>query len=270
VGRLDARVTIVTGAARGLGRAIAERMAGEGAVVVVADLDAAEAETTAREIGASFVPVDVTERTSVQALVDEVVRAHGRVDVLVANAGIAGGAPFLELTDERFDRVIAVNLRGVFLCDQIVGRQLVAQGTGGAIVNIASIVGLRANHTTAAYGAAKAGVISLTHSAAAALGPHGVRVNAIGPGYMATQMTAGIRDDAELARTITDATVLGRFGEPSEIGDAAVFLASDEASYITGQVLYVDGGWLLHRNPRGEAVQRATVAGLRPPDTGAG
>jgi NAD(P)-dependent dehydrogenase (short-subunit alcohol dehydrogenase family) len=180
---------------------------------------------------------------------------------MVANAGIAGGAPFLELTDERWDEVIAVNLRGVFLCNQIAGRQLTQQG-GGSIINTASILSARANPTTAAYSASKAGVVSLTHSAAAALGPYGVRVNAIGPGYIETQMTEGIRADATMAQSVRDATALGRFGTPNDIGDAAVFLASDEAAYITGHVLYVDGGWLLHRNPKAEQMQRATTAAL--------
>lgn len=260
--RLEGRSAIVTGAAHGLGLAIARRYAAEGAHVVLADVDAEAGEAAATALGGTFVRTDVADRTSVQSLVDVAVERHGRLDVMVANAGITGGAPFLELGDDLFDRVIAVNLRGVFLCNQIAGRQFVAQGSGGAIVNTASILSARANHTTAAYSASKAAVVSLTHSAAAALGPHGVRVNAIGPGYIETQMTAGIRDQPALAQTIRDATVLGRFGEPDDIANTAVFLASDESAYVTGQVLYVDGGWLLHRNPAGERMQRATVAGL--------
>jgi gluconate 5-dehydrogenase len=259
--RLDGKIAIVTGGARGLGLGIAQRFANEGAHVVIGDIAAATAADAAASIGGSHFECDVTSRASVQALVDTVVAQHGRLDIMVANAGIAGGAPFLELTDERWDDVIAVNLRGVFLCDQIAGRQFVQQG-GGAIINTASILSARANPTTAAYSASKAGVVSLTHSAAAALGPYGVRVNAIGPGYIETQMTEGIRADATMAQSVRDATVLGRFGTPSDIGDAAVFLASDEAAYITGHVLYVDGGWLLHRNPRGEQMQRATTAAL--------
>ena len=261
--RLNGKVAIVTGGARGLGLGIATRFAAEGARVVIADIEATSAGDAARSLDADHCACDVTDRGSVQSLVDTVVDRHGRLDIMVANAGIAGGAPFLELTDERWDDVIAVNLRGVFLCDQIAGRQFVQQGDGGgAIINTASILSARANPTTAAYSASKAGVVSLTHSAAAALGPYGVRVNAIGPGYIETQMTAGIRADDAMAQSVRDATVVGRFGVPSDIGDAAVFLASDEAAYITGHVLYVDGGWLLHRNPAGDQMQRATTAAL--------
>lgn len=260
--RLAERVAIITGGARGLGFGIAERFCAAGARVVIADIDATSAARAATELDCEHHPVDVTDRTSVQQLVDDTAKRHGRLDVMVANAGLAGGAPFLELTDDRWDSVIAVNLKGVFLCNQIAGRQFAAQGRGGAIVNIASILSTRANPTTAAYSASKAGVVSLTHSAAAALGAHGVRVNAIGPGYIESQMTAGIRADPALARSVVNATVLGRFGRPSDIGDTAVFLASDEASYVTGQVLYVDGGWLLHRNPAGDDMQRATTEAL--------
>ena len=259
--RLEGKVAIVTGGARGLGLGIARRFAAEGAQVVIADVAGQTAVDAAASIGGDHHACDVRDRASVQELIDKVVAGKGRLDIMVANAGIAGGAPFLELTDERWDDVIAVNLKGVFLCDQIAGRHFAAQGRG-AIINTASILSARANPTTAAYSASKAGVVSLTHSAAAALGRFGVRVNAIGPGYIESQMTEGIRADVEMAQSVRDATVLGRFGTPADIGDAAVFLASDEAGYITGQVLYVDGGWLLHRNPAGERMQRATTAAL--------
>jgi NAD(P)-dependent dehydrogenase (short-subunit alcohol dehydrogenase family) len=261
-GRLEGRVAIVTGGARGIGFGIAQRFVEQGAAVTIADVDGDAAAGAAAKIGAAHAAVDVTQRSSVEALVDTVVQVHGHLDVMVANAGIAGGAPFLELTDELWDRVIAVNLRGVFLCNQVAGRQFVAQGAGGSIINLASILAVRANPTTAAYSASKAAVVSLTHSAAAALGEFGVRVNAIGPGYIESQMTAGIRDDAGLARSVRDATVLGRFGVPDDIADTALFLASDESSYVTGQLLCVDGGWLLHRNRAGAQMQRATVEGL--------
>jgi NAD(P)-dependent dehydrogenase (short-subunit alcohol dehydrogenase family) len=255
--RLAGRVAIVTGAARGLGLGIATRFSAEGAVVVIADRDVQGAQSAARELGADHLECDVTKVESVQHLIDETCARHGRLDVIVANAGITGGGPFLELSDERWQAVLDVNLRGVFLTNQLAGRRFAAQGTGGAIVNITSIMGARSNPNTAAYCAAKAGVISLTQSAAMALAEHRVRVNAIGPGYMATAMTEGIRADADLSASVLDSVALGRFGTPTDIGDAAVFLASDEASYITGQVIYVDGGWLLHPNHTTAAQQRA-------------
>jgi glucose 1-dehydrogenase len=255
--RLQGRVAVITGGARGLGLGIATRFVAEGAHVVLADRDVAAVQAAAASIGARAAVCDVTDRAAVDALLDGTIEQLGSLDVLVANAGITGGGPFLELPDERWQAVIDTNLRGVFLCNQAAGRRFVAQGTGGSIVNVTSIMGARANPNTAAYAAAKAGVISVTHSAALALAPHGVRVNAIGPGYMATDMTAAIRDNPELERTILATTPLGRFGSPGDVGDAAVFLASDEASYITGQVLYVDGGWLLHPDPSAGAQQAA-------------
>lgn len=255
--RLRARVAIITGGARGLGAGTAARFVAEGATVVIADRDADAARATAEAIGASHRVCDVTDRISVERLLDETIDEHGHLDVLVANAGITGGGPFLELSDERWQAVLDTNLRGVFLCNQLAGRRFVAQGTGGALVNITSIMGARANPNTAAYCAAKAGVISVTQSAALALAPHGVRVNAIGPGYMATDMTAAIRDDERLGPAVLSGVPLARFGTPTDVGDAAVFLASDEASFITGQVLYVDGGWLLHPDASTRAQQAA-------------
>lgn len=244
---VQGKVVVVTGGARGLGLAIGERFAQEGATVVLADLDAEQLARAATGLGAGHVVCDVTERGSVQALVDETVARHGRLDVFVANAGIAGGmGSFLEVTDDAWQRVIDVNLTGVFLCDQIAARQLVAQGTGGSIINMSSIMGRAPHPQVVAYGASKAGVISLTRTAALTLAPHGIRVNAIGPGFMETRLTDPVRSDPETAASVEAQVALGRFGAASEVGDAALFLASDQASYVTGQVLYVDGGWLLH------------------------
>lgn len=253
--RLRGRVAVITGGARGLGLGIATRFVAEGAHVVLADRDEATVRAAAASIGALAVVCDVTDRASVDALLDTTIEHLDALDILVANAGITGGGPFLDLPDERWQAVIDTNLRGVFLCNQSAGRRFVAQGRPGAIVNVTSIMGARANPNTAAYCAAKAGVISVTQSAALALAPHGVRVNAIGPGYMATDMTAAIRDDAALEQRILGVTPLARFGTAHDVGDAAVFLSSDEASYITGQVLYVDGGWLLHPDPTSASQQ---------------
>lgn len=254
--RLFDKVAVVTGGAQGLGLAIARRFQEEGASVVIADVDRDRAAAAAAEAGVDHVPCDVRRRASVQALVDGVADRFGRLDVFVANAGVAGGGDLLELRDDDWERVLAVNLTGVFLCNQIAARQLVAQANGGAIVNLASIMAVAPRAETVAYGATKAAVVNLTQSSALALAPHGIRVNAIGPGYTETDMTAAIRARPAAARAITDVIPLGGFGTPADVADAALFLASDDAAYITGQVLYVDGGWLLH--PRYPAPTGAT------------
>lgn len=246
--RLEGRVAIVTGGANGLGEAISRKFAAEGAVVVIADVDQAAMEQVAGELGVEASQCDVSDRSSVQSLVDGVVERHGKLDIMVANAGIANSPSYLEMDGEFWDRMIAVNLTGVFLCNQIAARHMVARG-GGVLLNTASILGAEGHPQTPAYAASKAGVISLTRSGAMALGQFGIRVNAVGPGYMKTRMTEGLRAVPELEKSLAEMVPLNRFGEPGDIADAAVFLASDEASYITGHTLFVDGGWLTHHLP---------------------
>ncbi|MXZ79377.1 MAG: SDR family oxidoreductase [Acidimicrobiia bacterium] len=247
--RLEGRVAIVTGGANGLGESISRKFAAEGAVVVVADVDEAAMKQVADELGVEARQCDVSDRASIQSLVDDVVERHGKLDIMVANAGIANSPTYLELDDEFWDRMIAVNLTGVFLCNQIAARHMVARGGGGVLLNTSSILGAEGNPQTPAYAASKAGVISLTRSGAMALGQFGIRVNAVGPGYMKTRMTEGLRAVPELEKSLAEMVPLNRFGEPGDIADAAVFLASDEASYITGHTLFVDGGWLTHHLP---------------------
>jgi L-rhamnose 1-dehydrogenase len=247
--RLADRVAIITGAGRGLGRAIALGYAREGAHVAVADLDPATAARTADEVRALgrralAVPVDVTQRPQVEAMVERVVAELGRVDILVSNAGIAGRYNFLELADEVFDRTMAVNVRGVFLCGQVVARQMVRAGTRGAIVNLASQRAEVVDRNQAAYAASKGAVRQLTKGMAIDLAPYGIRVNAIGPATVETDINRErLADPAERQRMI-ERIPLGRLGAPEDIVGAAIFLASDEARFITGHTLYVDGGWL--------------------------
>ena len=247
--RLKEKVAIVTGAARGIGLACARCFAAEGAKVVLSDLEEAAGEAAAEALQAEgaealFVPCDVGDKAQVEALVERSVAAYGGVDVLVANAGIAKAADFLDFTEEDFDSVIRVNLKGVFLTGQAVARQMVAQGRGGAIVNMSSVNAVMAIPSITPYVAAKGGVNQLTKVMALSLVQHGIRVNGIGPGSVATELAQSVLSDPEKRRGALCRTPLGRFAEPEEIGRVAVFLASEDSSYITGQIIYPDGGRL--------------------------
>lgn len=254
-GRLGGRVAIVTGAASGIGRAIALAYGDAGARVMASDVDRERGEAAAaaiREAGgeARFVACDVSVPEQVEALVAAAVAEFGGLDVLVNNAGIPGGSlPAHETSIEDWDRVIAVNLRGPFLCAKYAIPHLIAGGRG-VIVNIASTFGMIGAHGTAAYSASKGGVITLTKQLAVDYGPRGLRVNAISPGYVDTDMAgrraamAPAERSAALARREAAAGLqpLGRQADPGEIGAVAVFLASDDASFMTGAVVPVDGG----------------------------
>ena len=248
--RLQSKVAVVTGAARGIGAAIAERFAAEGARVVVADMDPLAGDGTVGRIKAGggearFVACDVTSRDQVAALMDRTIAAYGSLDVVVANAGIIHNTPFLDLDDATFDRVIAVNLKGVFHTGQEAARRLVARGIRGVIVNTASVNAVIVPMGLAAYNASKGAVNQLTKTMAVELAGHGIRVNAIGPGSVATDMfRAGILTDPEAMDRVRSRTPLGRPGEPHEIAGAALFLASDDGAYFTGQTIYPDGGRL--------------------------
>jgi len=248
--RLEGKVAVVTGAGRGIGAAIAKRFAVEGAKVVVADFDPMAGDTSAgaaKEAGgeARFIACDVTDRVQVAALMDRTIEAYGGLDVVVANAGIIHNHPFLELDDATFDRVIAVNLKGVFLTGQEAARRMVERGTPGRIVNTASVNSVIAPTGLAAYNASKGGVAQLTKTMAMELADHGIRVNAIGPGSIATDMLrAAILTDNAASRRVEMRTPMRRMGEPDEIAGVAVFLASDDSAYVTGQVIYADGGRL--------------------------
>ncbi len=247
--RLDGKVAVVTGAARGIGRAVAERLAAAGAHVVIADRDDAEAALTSAAIErsgdkASALPLDVTDRDQIAAVVEHLAAKHGRIDVLVNNAGIVRNAPAVEMSLDDWQSVIDIDLGGVFHCSQAFGRRMIADG-GGAIVNISSICGEVAVYPQpqVSYNAAKAGVNLLTKSLAVEWAKQGVRVNAVAPGYVGTELTLRGRSNADWFGTWMRMTPMGRLGEPREIANAVLFLAADASSYITGTVLTVDGGY---------------------------
>lgn len=248
---LSEKVAIVTGARRGIGRGIALSLAKSGADVVVSDIDLSECQKVVGEIESTgrkglAVKCDVTQKSEVEEMVAQTVKEFGKVDILVNNAGVVGFKPFLELTEEEWDRVIDINLKGQFLCAQAVAKEMVKQ-KWGRIVNIASIASGQVGvgfPNVAHYCASKGGITALTEALALELSPQGINVNAIGPGVIETDMTKGMLADEKTTQGILMRVPKGRVGQPEDIGAAAVFLASDEADYITGATLFVDGGWL--------------------------
>jgi glucose 1-dehydrogenase len=244
--RLTDRVAIVTGAARGIGLAIARRFADEGAAVVMADLAAATLSEAAAGIpGATTVVADVSRAADVARVVEAAAARSGRIDILVNNAGITHACDFLDLEEADFDRVLGVNLKSMFLCGQAVARHMVAHGVRGAVVNLSSVNAVLAIANQVPYTVSKGGVNQLTKVMALALAPHGIRVNGIGPGTIATEMArAAVLGSEEGRRRILSRTPLGRLGEPEEVAAIAAFLVSDDASYLTGQTIYPDGGRL--------------------------
>ncbi|MFC6883979.1 MULTISPECIES: glucose 1-dehydrogenase [Actinomadura] len=238
-GPLD-KVVIVTGGARGLGAAAARRMARDGAKVVITDVLGEEGERTAAELGAMFLRHDVTSPDGWRAVVEAAVREHGRVDGLVNNAGVASNRLIEDESLEHFERVLKINLTGVFLGLKSVIEPMRAAG-GGSVVNISSAAGLTALPLTSGYGASKWGVRGLTKIAAVELGRHRIRVNSVHPGMTYTPMTA--EHGAEVGEGRFPLAALGRVGVPDEIGEAVAFLISDAASYVTGAEVAVDGGW---------------------------
>ncbi|MFN8538841.1 MAG: SDR family NAD(P)-dependent oxidoreductase [Thermomicrobiales bacterium] len=253
VGRdLSGQVALVTGAAQGLGFGVARRLAADGARVVLADRSEAVV-AAAAEIGAGArgEVCDVADSGAVDALVAAIVAEYGCLDILVANAGIGGGGPLAEMTDEAFRRIVAVNLEGTFYCCRAAARAMIPRG-GGVIVTIGSIFGRDTPAGSGAYGATKAGVMALTHALARELGPHGIRVNCVSPGNMATEMhwaalqrraTREERPFEILRDEIRGAIPLGRHGTAEDIGALVSFLASPDAAYISGQTINVDGGF---------------------------
>jgi len=245
--RLEGKTAIITGAGNGIGRTMASLFAAEGARVIIADIDGDGAASSAAEIletggQADALIVDITDPLQVRSMADEVVRRCGRIDVLVNNAGTGLNQPFLETSLEEWNRLLSVVLTGTFLCSQAAAHVMVLQGRG-TIINVASISGQRGAQGRAAYGSAKAGVIQLTRVMAVELAPLGVRVNAISPGPVVTDQSNGTHT-AATRRSYLDRIPLHRYGERQEVAAAAVFLASDESSFIHGHILNVDGGFV--------------------------
>ncbi|MSP66526.1 MAG: glucose 1-dehydrogenase [Alphaproteobacteria bacterium] len=247
--RLQGRVAAITGGGRGLGRATALRFAREGAAVMVVDADAANAEAVAAEITAtgsraSACRCDVTRRAEVEAMVAATVTAFGRLDILVTYAGVALFKPFLEVDDAEWDRQMAVNVTGTFLCAQVAGRLMVQQ-RHGRIITVSSVMGQRSGDRRSSYGMTKGAVIALTKHMAAELGPFGVTVNSIAPGPVQTELWLRANPNAAKTRdTYLQNIPMGRLGAPEDMANAAFLLASDDAAYITGHVLNVDGGFI--------------------------
>lgn len=239
-------IALITGGAQGIGLACGEALAEQGHRVVLADIKAEAVREAAHSLGHGAVglPVDMAGPEQVNALFDTIERDLGPVSVLVNNAGIAISSDFLDYSLEDFRKVIDVNLVSVFQATQRAAKTMVAQGIRGAIINMSSINAVVAIPKIPAYCASKGGVMQLTKSAALALAPHGIRVNAVGPGSIDTEMMAGINASPEAMATALSRTPLRRVGTAREIGDTVAFLASDKASYITGETIYVDGGRL--------------------------
>ncbi|SEE30826.1 glucose 1-dehydrogenase [Rhizobiales bacterium GAS191] len=243
--RLKEKVAVVTGAAQGIGLACAERLLAEGAKVMLSDINAPALQASAARLSTASEPADAGLRPDVERLVRRTVESFGRIDIFISNAGITCLADFLDVTEEDYDRVLRVNLKSQFLCGQAAARQMVSQGSGGVIINMSSVNAVLAIADQVPYVVSKGGSAQLTKVMAISLARHGIRVVGIGPGTILTDLARNaVLGSDEARRKVMSRTPLGRGGEPSEIASVAAFLASDDASYITGQTIYPDGGRL--------------------------
>ena len=244
---LEGKVVLITGGARGIGKEIAMVFAKEGANIAICDVNLEEAEKTAKEIqdlgreSLAF-KADVTDSNQVQAMVDKILDKLSKIDILINNAGITKDNLLLRMSEEEWDKVIAVNLKGTFICTKLVSKVMLKQRSG-KIVNLASIIGIMGNAGQANYAASKAGIIGLTKSVAKELASRNICVNAIAPGFIRTDMTSKLPE--EVQKKMLSVIPLARFGEAKDVADLALFLSSESSSYITGQVIQVDGGMVM-------------------------
>ena len=245
--KLNGKVAMVTGAGRGLGQGAALGFAEAGADVALVDvISTDETAQKVRALGrrACQIPANLMDRSSIQTVIDKAVKELGGLDILLNNAGIIRRAPVLEFSEKDWDEVIALNQSAVFFLSQAVGRQFVKQGRGGKIINIASMLSFQGGIRVPSYTASKSAVMGLTRLLANELAPHRINVNAVAPGYMATDNTAPLRADAQRSNEILGRIPAGRWGTPEDLQGALVFLASAASDYVTGYTLAVDGGWL--------------------------
>jgi NAD(P)-dependent dehydrogenase (short-subunit alcohol dehydrogenase family) len=239
--KLKNRIAIITGAARGIGLACAERFVTEGAHVVIVDVLDEIGKVEAKRLGATYLHCDVSKSSDVTAVVAAVVKQHGAVDILLNNAAISISGDFLEVSEADYDKVLDINLKGSFLMLQACAREMVKKAAG-SIINMSSVNDTLAIPSIVSYCVAKGGISQLTRATSISLAPHGIRVNAIGPGSIMTDMLKSVVNDKAAMARVMSRTPMGRVGEASEIASIAVFLASDESSYVTGQTIYADGG----------------------------
>ena len=240
---LAGRVCVVTGAAQGIGAACVQRFARENAVVVISDVNDAEGEKLAKEVSGLYIHCDVGDKAQVVSLVKQVMEKYGRIDVLVNNAGIFKAADFLEISEADFDAVLRINLKGAFLVAQAVARAMVQGGVRGAIVHMSSVNGVMAIPSIASYNVSKGGINQLTRVMALSLADKGVRVNAVAPGTIATELAAkAVLTSEEAKNKVMSRTPMKRLGTPEEVADAVAWLASDASSYVTADIITIDGG----------------------------